>query len=56
MRDQDNFADGVASLYLVSAEKKLKMGVFLIEVIRNILVAFHLEPKTCNFFEISDLS
>ena len=54
----NNFADGVASIHLANVEKHsqcgktLKLGVFLIEVRRNTLVALHLQPQTCNFSEI----
>ena len=45
----NSFADGVASC---QCEKTLKLGVFLIEVRRNTLVALHLQAQTCNFSEI----
>ena len=46
-----NFADVVPSIHLINVEKILKMGVFLIELRRNILVALHLQQQACNFLK-----
>ena len=47
----NNFADVVPSIHLANVEKKLKLGVFLIELGRNILVALHLQQQACNFLK-----
>ena len=47
----NNFTDGVASIHLPKAENIKKLGFFLIEVRKNILVALHLQPQTCNFLK-----
>ena len=48
----DIHADGVASIYLANVENILKLGIYLTEVRGNTLEALHLQPQTCNFFEI----
>ena len=47
----NNFADVVPSIHLANVKNKLKLGVFLIELRRNILVALHLQQQAYNFLK-----
>ena len=43
----DNYADEIASIHLANVEKHiLKLEVYLVEVRKNTLVAFHLHHQT----------
>ena len=48
----NNYANGVASIYLANLEKHmLKPEVYLIEIRRNTLVALLRQPQAFDFFK-----
>ena len=51
----NNFADGVPPIHLANVENIKKLGVFLTQVRRNILVALHLQPQTCRNLKFSEI-
>ena len=51
----NNFADGVPPIHLANVENIKKLGLFLTEVRRNILVALHLQPQTCRNLKFSEI-